>query len=246
MQRKEIPLNERIIFALDVGSSREARELVTKLESHITFYKVGLQLFLADWFNTIEWIAKRGHKVMADLKFFDVPETVKLAVRQLKDRGITFATVHGNEPILRAAVSEARAEGDVGNGLKILAVTLLTSFGEEDMTEFFGKPIDIAEYVYVRARRALEVGCHGVISSGMEAVRLREGLGDNFLIVTPGIRPGANITVEEDDQKRIVTAGRAIAGGADHVVVGRPIRDAGDPVAVVEEMQREIARSLQT
>jgi len=244
MQRKDIPLDERIIFALDVGSSEEAQDLVIKLESHIKFYKVGLQLFLADWFNIIDWITKRKLKVMADLKFFDVPETIKLAVRQLKDRRVTFATVHGNDPILRAAVDETREGVHGKNGLKILAVTLLTSFGEEDMKEFFGQPIDIEEYVFYRAKRALEVGCDGVISSGLEARRLRDDLGDSFLIVTPGIRPGANVTIEEDDQKRIVTAGQAIANGADYVVVGRPIRNADDPIAMVELMQREIERSL--
>ncbi len=244
MQRKDIPLNERIIFALDVGSSGEAQELVTKLESHIKFYKVGLQLFLADWFHIVDWITGRGLKVMADLKFFDVPETVKLAVRQLKDRGVAFATVHGNDPILKAAVDETREKGEGKDRLKILAVTLLTSFGEEDMKEFFGKSIDIEEYVFFRAKRALEVGCDGVISSGLEAKRLRDDLGDKLLIVTPGIRPGANVTIEEDDQKRIVTAGRAIANGADYVVVGRPIRNARDPIAIVELIQREIEQSL--
>ncbi|MGA2226836.1 MAG: orotidine-5'-phosphate decarboxylase [Syntrophobacteraceae bacterium] len=247
MQRKDIPLNERIIFALDVGSFDEAKELVTELEGHIKFYKVGLQLFLASWFQTIDWLTGRGLKVMADLKFFDVPETVRLAVGQLKDRDITFATVHGNDPIVEAAVSETRRGVDRQNGLKILAVTLLTSFGTEDMEEFFGRPIDIEEYVLARARSALKVGCHGIISSGLEAKRLRNDLGDDFLIVTPGIRPGANITVEEkDDQKRIVTAGQAIADGADYVVVGRPIRDSKDPISVVKEMQQEIARSLAT
>jgi len=244
MQRKNIPLNERIIFALDVDSSEKAKELVVKLENHIRFYKVGLQLFLAGWFHIVDWITKRGLKVMVDLKFFDVPETVKLAVRQLKDRGITFATVHGNDPILKAAVRETTEGSGGDSGLKILAVTLLTSFGQEDMKEFFGKPIEIEDYVFGRAKRALSVGCHGVVSSGLEAGRLRDGLGDNFLIVTPGIRPGANITIEEDDQKRIVTAGKAIANGADYVVVGRPISTAADPVAVVESMQQEIKRSL--
>jgi len=244
MQRKDIPLNERIIFALDVGSFDESKALVKELEGHIKFYKVGLQLFLASWFQAIDWLNERGHKVMADLKFFDVPETVKLAVRQLKDRGVAFATVHGNDPIMRAAVSETGPEAGRDDGLKILAVTLLTSFGSEDMEEFFGHPIDIEDYVLARARRALKVGCHGIISSGLEAKRLRDDLGGNFLVVTPGIRPGANITVEEkDDQKRIVTAGRAIADGADYAVVGRPIRDAADPVAVVKEMQQEIARA---
>jgi len=241
MQRKNIPLNERIIFALDVESPEIAQEWVRKVESHIGFYKVGLQLFLGGWFHIVDWIANRGHKVMLDLKFFDVPETVKLAVRQLKNRGAAFATVHGNDPIIKAAVGET-----IEGGLKILAVTLLTSFGEEDMKEFFGKPINIEEYVLARAKRALGMGCHGIVSSGLEAERLRGELGDNFLIVTPGIRPGANTTVNQDDQKRIVTARQAIANGADYVVVGRPISTAKDPISVVEEMQTGIAQSLET
>jgi len=239
MQRKEIPLNERIIFALDVDSPQKAKEWVTRLESHVRFYKVGLQLFLAGWFPVIEWITNRGHKVMVDLKFFDVPETVKLAVKQLRGRGITFATAHGNDPILRAAV-EQREE------VKILAVTVLTSFGEEDMLEMFGAPCRVEDLVFVRARKALRLGCDGVISSGLEAGRLRGELGDNFLIVTPGIRPGTNVTIKQDDQKRIITAREAIANGADYVVVGRPISTASDPIAVVERMQREIEEALAT
>jgi orotidine-5'-phosphate decarboxylase len=239
MKRKNIPLDERIIFALDVDSPEKAKEWVKKLEGHIKFYKVGLQLFLAGWFPIIDWIKNRGHKVMVDLKFFDVPETVKLAVRQLKNRGVTFATVHGNDPILKAAIEEH-------HGVKILAVTVLTSFGEEDMLGMFGIACKVEELVLFRARRALQIGCDGVISSGLEAKQLRGELGDNFLIVTPGIRPGANITVEQDDQRRIVTAGEAMANGADYVVVGRPISTKKDPIATVELMQAEINKALAT
>jgi orotidine-5'-phosphate decarboxylase len=231
---KHIALKERIIFALDVDSVDLAKAWVQRLESHIRFYKVGLQLFLAGWFPIIEWIAQRNHKVMVDLKFFDVPETVKLAVRQLRGRGVTFATVHGNDPILRAAV-EAKAE------VKVLAVTVLTSFGQEDMDEMFGSPVDVADLVYLRARRALELGCDGVVSSGLEAQRLRNQLGDRFLVITPGIRPGINREVDQDDQKRIVTAREAIANGADHIVVGRPISTAANPLSVVEALQKDIA-----
>lgn len=236
MKHKNIPLNERIIFALDVGSKEEAEKWVDLLGDHINFYKVGLQLFMAGWFPVIDMITERGHKVMVDLKLFDVPETVKLALRQLKDRNITFTTVHGNDPILRAAVAE-------GNGVKILSVTVLTSFGEEDMREM-GLSGTIEDLVLVRAKRALSVGCDGVISSGLEAARLRNALGDNFLIVTPGIRPGKNIEIPEDDQKRIVTAQDAIINGADYVVVGRPISKAKDPIAIVESMQSEIRKGL--
>jgi len=234
---KTIPLEERIIFALDVDSVELAKAWVERLESHIRFYKVGLQLFLAGWFHIVDWIIKRNHKVMLDLKFFDVPETVKLAVMQLRDRGVTFATVHGNDPILRAAVA---AKGEI----KILAVTVLTSFGQEDMQEILGAPANIEDLVYLRARRALDLGCDGVVSSGLEAKRLRNELGERFLVVTPGIRPGINRELNLDDQKRIVTARGAIENGADHIVVGRPISTAPDPIAMVTSMQREIREAL--
>jgi orotidine-5'-phosphate decarboxylase len=232
-----IPLQERIIVALDVESPDQARDLVKKCESHITFYKVGLQLFMGSWFETVDWIVDRGHKVMLDLKFFDIPETVKLAVEQVNHRGVSLATIHGNDPIIKAAVS---ARGD----LKLLAVTVLTSFGEEDMRAM-GMTQSVADLVYYRAKRALELGCDGVVSSGLEAEQMRQDLGDKLLIVTPGIRPGANIRDSSDDQKRIVTAGRAIKSGANHVVVGRPITRAADPIQVIEQMQQDIVVSGQ-
>jgi len=233
---KDIPLNERIILALDVESPAQARELVKKTESHINFYKVGLQLFMASWFEIVDWLSARGHKVMVDLKFFDIPETVKLAVAQLNNRGVTFATIHGNDPIIRAAVA---AKGD----LALLAVTVLTSFGQEDM-QAMGMTQSIEDLVYFRARRALELGCDGVVSSGLEAKRLREKLGSKLLIVTPGIRPGANIHVRQDDQQRIVTARQAIADGADYLVVGRPITKAAEPIEVINLLQKEISQGL--
>lgn len=228
-----IPLNERIIVALDVDSPEQAKALVKRCESHTSFYKVGLQLFMGSWFETVDWIVDRGHKVMLDLKFFDIPETVKLAVSQVNDRGVSLATIHGNDPIIRAALS---ARGD----MKLLAVTVLTSFGEEDMRAM-GMTQSVADLVFYRAKRALELGCDGVVSSGLEAEKLRGELGEKLLIVTPGIRPGVNIRESSDDQKRIVTAGMAIKSGASHVVVGRPITKAEDPVGVIEQMQQEIA-----
>ena len=231
---EQIPLRERIIVALDVDDAETAKAMVKQCESHLGFFKVGLQLFMADWFNVVDWIVDRGHKVMPDLKFFDIPETVKLAVEQVNSRGVTFATIHGNDPIIRAAVE---ARGD----LKLLAVTVLTSFGEEDLRAM-GMTQSVEDLVYFRARRALELGCDGVVSSGLEAQRLRSDLGGKLLIVTPGIRPGANIEDSGDDQRRIVTAGGAVSGGADHVVVGRPITRAEDPVRVIEMMQQEIGK----
>ena len=231
---KNIPLNERIIFALDVSSKDEAERWLDRLGDQVQFYKVGLQLFLAGGFPVIEMIVNRGCQVMVDLKFFDIPETVALAVRELKNKGATFITVHGNDPILRAAIKERSTA-------RILAVTVLTSFDESDLRAM-GLTGTIQDLVYLRAKKALELGCDGVVSSGLEAQRLREGLGDRLLIVAPGIRPGSNDTA--DDQRRIASAGEAIRNGADHIVVGRPIRDAADPVAVVQQMQDEIAAAL--
>ena len=237
MSEKNIPLNERIIVALDVTSDSQAREIVKRCETHVGYYKVGLQLFLANWFTTVDWLVDRGHKVMLDLKFFDIPETVKRAVEQVNNRGVSMATIHGNDPIVQAAV---QARGD----LKLLAVTVLTSFGEEDLRAM-GMTQSIEDLVYYRAERALQLGCDGVVSSGLEATRLRGSLGEKLLIVTPGIRPGVNDADGLDDQKRVVTAGLAIGNGADHVVVGRPIIQAADPVEVISRMQAEIAETLE-
>ncbi len=234
---KDIPVNERIILALDVDSPEQAKELVKKTESHLNFYKVGLQLFMASWFEIVDWLSARGHKVMVDLKFFDIPETVKLAVAQLNNRGVTFATIHGNDPIIRAAVE---AKGD----LALLAVTVLTSFDQEDM-QAMGMKQSIEDLVYFRARRALELGCDGVVSSGLEAKRLRDRLGAKLLLVTPGIRPGVNIYDQHDDQQRIVTARQAIADGADYLVVGRPITKAAEPIEVINMLQDEIRQGLE-
>ena len=235
MAQKQIELQDRIIIALDVENPDLAKEMVKRCESHTRYFKVGLQLFMASYFEVVDWILDRGHKVMLDLKFFDIPETVKLAVEQVNNRGVSLATIHGNDAIIRAAME---ARGD----LQLLAVTVLTSFGEEDLRAM-GMTQSVEDLVLFRARRALELGCDGVVSSGLEAERLRKDLGDKLLIVTPGIRPGANVNDGSDDQKRIVTAGRAIATGADHVVVGRPITKADDPIRVIEEMQKDIVRN---
>jgi orotidine-5'-phosphate decarboxylase len=236
MNNKQIKLQDRIIVALDLDSPELAKEMVKRCESHTHYFKVGLQLFMASYFEVVDWIIDRGHKVMLDLKFFDIPETVKLAVGQLNSRGVSLATIHGNDAIIRAAME---ARGD----LQLLAVTVLTSFGEEDLRAM-GMTQSVEDLVLFRARRALDLGCDGVVSSGLEAERLRKDLGNKLLIVTPGIRPGANVSDGSDDQKRIITAGRAIGTGADHVVVGRPITKADDPVRVIKEMQKDIVSSI--
>src|SRR6185369_12063727 len=185
LSQKSIPVNERLIFALDVPTIDEARQYVKNLGDTVIFYKLGLQIFMAGgYYDLIDHLVGQGKKVFVDLKFFDVPETVAAAVRQLRNRKVDFTTVHGNDEILKAAVKEK-------TGVKILAVTVLTSFDQHDLNDL-GFKCEVEKLVLSRARRALEIGCDGVISSGMEAPRLREHLGDNFLIVTPGIRPVEN------------------------------------------------------
>jgi orotidine-5'-phosphate decarboxylase len=230
LSSKDIPLRERLIFALDVSSVEEAKALADQLGDSVMFYKLGLQLFMAGgYFELIEWLRERGKKVFVDLKFFDVPQTVKSAVIQLKDRGAHFVTVHGNDKILEAAVAHK-------NGLKVLAVTVLTSLDENDLKDL-GFKCNVEELVYSRAKRALDIGCDGVISSGLEVPRLRRDIGEQFLIVTPGIRPVANV----DDQKRTVDVKEAFINGADYIVVGRPIKEANDPQKAAEDIQKIIA-----
>lgn len=232
---KNIALNERIIFALDVPSSSEAKQWVAKLDGDIKFFKVGLELFLSGWWDIVDFIIDRGNQVMLDLKFFDIPETVHLAIQQVKDKGVTFATIHGNDAIIKGACA------DKGN-LKILAVTVLTSFDESDMRQM-GMTGAVQDLVLIRAQKAVELGCDGLVSSALEVKLLRDQLGANFYSVTPGIRPSSSVP-GEDDQKRIATAKQAIINGADHVVIGRPIRTASDPLSTIKRLQDEIEQGL--
>ncbi|HXM83003.1 MAG TPA: orotidine-5'-phosphate decarboxylase [Burkholderiales bacterium] len=227
---------ERLIVALDVPTPQEARALVERLGDAACFYKLGLELFMAGgYFELLEWLVKRGNKVFVDLKFFDVPETVRRAVAKLRGRGVSFATVHGNQAIMEAAAQE---KGDV----KILAVTVLTSLDRGDLDDL-GFSCDVERLVLSRARRAMEAGCDGVISSGLEAQRLKAEFKDKLLVVAPGIRPVENrlVVTNEDDQKRTVDVAQAFANGADYIVVGRPIRSAADPRAAAQAIQRTIA-----
>ena len=228
---------DRLIVALDVPTTEEALALVDKLGDAAGFYKIGMQLLSAGgYMRLVDQLTERGHKVFADLKFFDVPATVAAAVRGLRDRGLDFLTVHGNQAIMEAAASSKGAR------LKILAVTALTSLDRGDLNDL-GFACDVEELVLSRARRALEAGCDGVIASGLELPALRRALDSRLLVVTPGIRPVDND--EAQDQKRVMTPAAAIAAGADHIVVGRPINAAADPRAAALAIQEEISRGLE-
>ncbi len=229
--RGSIPPRDRLIVALDIPDTGDAKRFVAQLGEHVSFYKLGLEIFMDGQYVALaEWLAERGKKVFVDLKFFDVPQTVGAAVRQLGKYRATFATVHGNDAIMRAACAEKR-------DVKILAVTALTSLDQKDMDDL-GFATDMRSLVLSRARRAQEIGCDGVVASGEEAGAIRERLGDRLLIVVPGIRPVKNI----DDQKRTVDLEHAFRAGADYVVVGRPIRTAPDPAKAAADMQARIAR----
>jgi orotidine-5'-phosphate decarboxylase len=219
-----------LIVAVDVPEYDDALALVDTLADAVQFYKLGLELSMSGrYFDLIDALRARGKKVFADLKFFDIPATVAAAVRGLAKRGVQFATVHGNESMIRAAVAEK-------GSLQLLAVTVLTSIDAEDFADL-GVEIEIEELVVSRARRVVELGCDGVISSGVEAAALREAVGDHFLIVSPGIRP----LERADDQRRVVTPQQAFENGADYIVVGRPIHAAADPRAAALAIQETIA-----
>jgi len=228
-----VPRNERLIVALDVADPAEARALVEQLGDSVQFYKVGMELFMAGgYFELSDWLGARGKKVFVDLKFFDVPETVRSAIRALAKRHVAFATIHGNQAIMEAAGKEK------GN-LKVLAVSALTSLDRGDLDDL-GFQCDVAQLVLSRARRALEAGCDGIISSGLEAPVIRKELGPRIMVVTPGIRPVENRG--SDDQKRTVDVEQAFRNGADYIVMGRPIRGAADPKAAAEAVQASIAQ----
>ena len=227
-----IPRAERLIVALDVPTPKEARALAEKLGDSVRFYKIGLELFTAEgYFELLAWLTGRGNKVFADLKLYDIPETVRRAVANLRSTGATFLTVHAHRSVMEAA---AREKG----GMKILAVTVLTSFDQRDL-EGLGT---VEQVVLARAKGAVETGCDGVISSGLEAKVLKKEFKDRLLVVTPGIRPKA----AGDDQKRTVDVAQAFANGADYIVVGRPVRDAPDPREAAEAIQATISTVFKT
>ena len=228
LSTKPIPARERLIVALDFAERSRALALVDALGDAAQFYKIGMELLTSgEYFPVLGELAERGKKVFVDLKFFDVPATVGAAVAGLTRYPVTFATVHGNDAMLRAAVA---AKGDI----RLLAVTALTSLDQRDLDDL-GFQCDARALVLARARAALEAGCDGVVSSGLEAADLRRELDHRLLVVCPGIRPVAN---NSDDQKRTVDVAEAFANGADYIVVGRPIRQAADP--------REAALAIQS
>jgi orotidine-5'-phosphate decarboxylase len=235
-----IPSRERLIFALDVPNLEEAQALISRLGDSVEFYKLGLEVFLSGhYFELLAELKGKGKKVFADLKLFDIPATVAAAVRQLARHEVNFCTVHGNDSMLKAAA------GAKGN-MQILAVTALTSLDQGDLDDL-GFQCDARTLVLSRAKRALALGCDGVVSSGLEVSALREHAEPRLITVCPGIRPIHNDEIHrDDDQQRVMTPFQAIRDGADYLVVGRPIRTASDPAKAAEAIQEDIDRALKS
>jgi len=223
---------DRLIVALDLPSVDAAEALVTRLGDTVSFYKVGYQLAFAGGLPLAEKLARAGKQVFLDLKLHDIGNTVARGVESVARLGASFLTVHAYPQTMKAAVE---ARGD--SGLRILAVTVLTSYDDADLAAA-GYDFTVAELVAERAGQARDIGVDGLVCSAAEARPLRAGLGHGMVLVTPGIRPAG---AERGDQKRIMTPAAAIAAGADHLVVGRPIVAAPDPKAAAQAIVDEIA-----
>ncbi len=226
---------KRLIVALDVSSSAEAQKIISSLGGSVEIYKVGMQLYTAEGPQVVRDLISSGKKVFLDLKYHDIPNTVAAAIREAGQLGVTMLTVHasGGTKMLRAAVDAARTSN---TAQQILAVTVLTSMNSNDLNEV-GVPGQLPDQVLHLATMALEAGCDGIVSSAHEVRNLCARLGHNFLAVTPGVRPAG---AAHGDQARVVTPAEAIAAGATHIVVGRPITAAPNPAAVVESVLREM------
>jgi orotidine-5'-phosphate decarboxylase len=220
-----------IIVALDVDSAEEARTLVAQLGSQVTFYKVGMELYAAAGMDFVRELIGQGKDVFLDLKLFDIPETVKRAVAVVARTGVKFLTLHSVASVMRAAV-----EGRGDSQLKLLAVTVLTSFGPEDM-EDLGYECSVFDLVEERAHKAVRAGMDGIVCSPREASMVRNAVGRDIIIVTPGVRSAGKSLA---DQKRVATPAEAIHDGATHLVMGRQITRAADPAKEAEKVLEEI------
>lgn len=221
-----------IIIALDVDSAAEARKLVDALGTSVDFYKVGMELYAAAGMEFVRELLSGGKQVFLDMKFYDIGETVKRAVRQVAASGVRFLTVHGSQAVMKAAV-----EGRGNAGLQLLAVTVLTSFDQSDLADL-GYPCPVSDLVALRVRKAREAGVDGIVCSPLELPTVRAIAGPEAVLVTPGVRSAG---AGQGDQKRVATPADAIRDGADYLVVGRQVTRAADPPAEVGRILKEIA-----
>jgi orotidine-5'-phosphate decarboxylase len=235
MQPAKIAPRDRLIVPLDLPDVASAEAMISRLGDSVTFYKIGYQLAYADGLPLVRRLADSGKKVFADLKLHDIGNTVARGVESIATLGAAFLTVHAYPQTMKAAVEAA-----AGSGLKILAVTVLTSYDDRDVHDA-GYRFGVSELAEVRARQAQALGVDGLVCSPEEAAALRKIVGPRINLVTPGIRPAG---AASGDQKRIMTPARAIRAGADYLVVGRPVMEAPDPRAAADAIQAEIAQAL--
>jgi orotidine-5'-phosphate decarboxylase len=221
-----------LIVALDVDNAAQARDLIAKLSDSVDFYKVGMELYAAAGLEFVREVIGAGKQVFLDLKLYDIGETVKRAVAVVAPTGVRFVTVHGHTSVMRAAV-----EGRANTGLQILAVTVLTSFDQQDLA-VDGREVSLSDLVALRARNAMACGIDGLVCSPLDAATVRKIVGPKTILVTPGVR---SKTAASGDQKRIATPAEAIAGGADYLVIGRQVTRSPDPQAEIDRIQEEIA-----
>jgi orotidine-5'-phosphate decarboxylase len=221
-----------LIIALDFDGTAAARELVKRLGGLVSTYKVGLELYTAAGMDFVRELTGEGKEVFLDLKLYDIGETVKRAVARIASSGVRFTTVHGSSQVMRAAV-----EGKDGSPLELLAVTVLTSFDQNDLTDL-GYECSVPELVALRVRKAMEAGMNGVVCSPLEVARVRTIAGPRAVLVTPGVRSAG---AGKGDQKRVATPAEALAGGANYLVVGRQVTRAEDPAAELNRILEEIS-----
>jgi orotidine-5'-phosphate decarboxylase len=235
MQPSKIAPRDRLIVALDLPGIAAAEAMIARLGDSVTFYKIGYQLGFAGGLPLVRQLADSGKKVFVDLKLHDIGNTVARGVESVARLGATFLTVHAYPQTMKAAV-EARS----GSGLKILAVTVLTSYDDGDL-HAAGYRLGVSDLVEARAQQAQVLGVDGLVCSPEEAASLHKIVGHQMVLVTPGVRPAG---AAHGDQKRVMTPGRAISAGSDYLVVGRPVTEAADPKAAAEAIQAEIAQAL--
>jgi orotidine-5'-phosphate decarboxylase len=231
--------SQRLIVALDVPSSADALKIVFSLGEAVQIYKIGMQLYTAEGPRVVREVVASGRQVFLDLKYYDIPNTVAAAVREAAKLGVTMLTVHasGGTKMLKAAADAARESSP---NLHVLAVTVLTSMDQHELNST-GVPGEVVDQVVRVASLALEAGCAGIVSSAQEVKALRAQFGTDFLAITPGVRPPGSA---HGDQSRVVTPAEAIASGATHIVVGRPITAATNPAAAAKNILREIETAV--
>jgi orotidine-5'-phosphate decarboxylase len=235
MQPSVIAPRDRLIVPLDLPSVALAEAMIARLGDSVTFYKIGYQLAYAGGLPLVRQLADSSKKVFVDLKLHDIGNTVARGVESVAALGATFLTVHAYPQTMKAAV-----QGRAGSGLRILAVTVLTSYDDGDL-HAAGYRLGVSDLVEARAQQAQVLGVDGLVCSAEEAASLHKIVGHQMVLVTPGIRPSG---AASGDQKRIMTPARAIAAGADYLVVGRPVLEAADPKAAADAIQAEILQAL--